>query len=467
MPNAASFFAILTLVFCLTLFDGQHKLFRDSDSGWHIRNGEAILDSHRLPHADPYSFSRPGAPWVSWEWGADVMMALAHRADGLRGVAALYALAIAAVTWLWFQLHWSSGTTFLLACALAPLMLTTANLHWLARPHVFGWVLLLMALLWADRGIRRPWLALPLAAVWTNIHGSFFLAPVVFAAYGLLAEWRHYAAAAAFAVLGTLLNPYGWQLHAHVLDYLTNSELLRRIGEFQTFNFQIEGAAQILLALAVCGTGAVLAATQGRWTHALLMGLLVWIALRSARGLPLMAVAVMPFAGAAITRWLRDMPRWKSAFEYSSNLAALDRGLQGWYAIPACLVLAAGLAHTRPTGFPVEEFPVTTASAIPLGARVFAPDKFGGYLIYRFAGTLPVFFDGRSDFYGLPFMKEYIRIVEVRPGWRPLFDRWKFSHALLPTDAPLRAALESLGWQVRSTDAASVLLAAPEVTPQT
>ena len=68
--------------------------------------------------------------------------------------------------------------------------------------------------------------------------------------------------------------------------------------------------------------------------------------------------------------------------------------------------------------FPPEQFPVIAAGLLPADARVLAPDKYGGYLIYRFDGKLKVFFDGRSDFYGSGFMKSYIRLIEVRPGWR-------------------------------------------------
>ena len=52
--------------------------------------------------------------------------------------------------------------------------------------------------------------------------------------------------------------------------------------------------------------------------------------------------------------------------------------------------------------------------------RLLAPDKFGGYLIYRFQGRMKVFFDGRSDLYGAEFLKQYARLVQVRPsGWPP------------------------------------------------
>ena len=56
-----------TLFYTLAGFDGGRKLFRDSDTGWHIRNGESILASGRLAERDPYSFSRFGETWFAWE----------------------------------------------------------------------------------------------------------------------------------------------------------------------------------------------------------------------------------------------------------------------------------------------------------------------------------------------------------------------------------------------------------------
>src|SRR4051794_30684380 len=143
LPDAAILVGILTVFLCLFLFDGTQKLFRDSDSGWHIRTGEAILNGGGLPRTDPYSLLRHGQPWLAWEWGSDVLMGAVHRVDGMRGVALLYAAAIGVCTWLWFRVQWAVSGNFLIACAMATLMLSTANLHWLARPHVFGWLFVL------------------------------------------------------------------------------------------------------------------------------------------------------------------------------------------------------------------------------------------------------------------------------------------------------------------------------------
>src|ERR1043165_3833210 len=155
LPDLAMVAACVTLFYCIFFFQGYQKLFRDSDAGWHIRNGEAILASGTLPHTDPYSFTRAGQPWFAWEWLSDAASGALHRAGGLNAVALFYAGAIAFGVWLWFRLHWELGGNFLIACAMAPLLLSTCNIHWLARPHVLGWVLLVGTVLAAERAPGR------------------------------------------------------------------------------------------------------------------------------------------------------------------------------------------------------------------------------------------------------------------------------------------------------------------------
>ena len=188
VPDVALVVSFLTLVWCLLFFDGTRQLFRDSDSGWHIRTGESILRGSGLPHADSYSMLRSGQPWFAWEWGADVLMGGAHLLGGPAFVAGLYAVAIAACTWLWFRLTWAVGGHFLLACALSIPLLTTGNIHWHARPHVFSWLFLLGAVLYAERS-RRSLLVVALgSALWANVHASFFLGAVIALIYAV-AHW--------------------------------------------------------------------------------------------------------------------------------------------------------------------------------------------------------------------------------------------------------------------------------------
>lgn len=484
IPDLALVAACVTLFYCLFLFAGYRKLFRDSDAGWHIRTGEAILATGTLPHSDPYSFSRAGRPWIDWEWLSDVAAGAANRAAGLTGVALLYGVAIAVGVWLWFRLHWITGGNFLLAAAMAPLMLTTCSMHWMARPHIFGWLFLLGALMLAERG-RPNLLTVGLwSALWGNMHASFFLGPVIFLIYAAgsaVGSWifesprniAQFLSAALLSAVAPLANPYGWRLYDHVFRYLNDSALLARIGEYQSFDFHSAGSLQIAAALLIGAAGGVLALGRKRPEHFLLAALFSMMALHSARALPLAALVLLPLANGAITHTLAHAaglkPHIRRAVDrllsYSAGLRGLDSRGNGLLLAPAviaaCFALLEIPAIHAATGFPPDQFPVAAYPRIPAEARLFAPDKFGGYLIYRSAGRFKVFFDGRSDFYGADFLKQYGRLVQARPGWQQSFDSFGFTHALLPPDAPLLAALEQAGWQPVYRDSTAVLLARP------
>ena len=470
-PDLSLTAASVTLFYCLFLFQGYQKLFRDSDAGWHIRTGEAILRTGMLPRTDPYSFTRAGQPWFAWEWGADVVVGAIHRAAGLSGVALFYGTAIAAGVWLWFRLHWALEANFLVACAMAPLLLSTCNIHWLARPHVLSWLFLLVAVLYAERmkeiGIRQLLAMGAFIALWANVHASFFLAAVVAVIYDLIWWRRRFRLRGGWAVLvallAPLLNPYGYHLYSHVFRYLTDSELLSRIGEFQSFDFHAAGSGQIVATVILGIGGGFLALIQGRIHHFVLAVLISAMGLRSARALPLVALLLLPIANAGITRWLETKAWARQFLHYSNRLRVLDARMNGlaWapVVVVACFALLRAPAIQAATGFPPDQFPVAAYSHIPEDARLFAPDKFGGYLIYRSQGARKVFFDGRSDLYGAEFLKQYARMTQVRPGWRESWDSFGFTHALLPNDYSLIPALEQTGWRQVYRDGTATLLA--------
>jgi len=496
VPGLAAILSVATIAYALFVFGAGERFFRDSDSGWHIRNGQWIAAHRALPQTDPYSFSKAGRPWVAWEWGSDVLLGLAHRIDGLRGVTILVALAICACTWLWCRLGFAAGGDFFLTAAFAPLMITTASLHWLARPHVFSWLFLLGFLLYFER-LRERVGPIQLAgvaamtALWANLHASFFLAPaiaLIYCAAHLLRplvwplEWRletacarSFLAVALAAAAGSFVNPYGWRLHAHVWSYLLDNDLTSRVAEFQSFNFHSGGATQVALTLLLAAAGGILALSQRKLAHFALAALFVWMGLRTARVLPLVALAVLPLANGAVAQALRNArnlhPRLEQALDralrYSSRLRWIDQKQNGAvFSAAAITVLLAALyvpALSRSIGFPRSSFPVDAAAAVdqlPASARILAPDSFGGYLIYRFDGRRKVYFDGRSDFYAADFMKQYLVLIGARPGWREILGSFHFTHALLPAESPLISALDQTGWRVQYKDKVATLLEA-------
>src|SRR5574337_510365 len=98
-PKATLDFFFITLLFGLSCGALGRLLLRDSDIGWHIRNGQQILQSYSIPRTDTFSSSMSGRPWFAWEWLYDVLIAAIHHVFGLNGVV-FYTAAIIAATFV-------------------------------------------------------------------------------------------------------------------------------------------------------------------------------------------------------------------------------------------------------------------------------------------------------------------------------------------------------------------------------
>lgn len=469
LPSLGSVVFVVTIFHVLFLSQGMRTLFRDSDAGWHIRNGEAILLSGSVPRTDSFSYTHAGQPWYAWEWLADVLFGTVHQAAGPAGVALFSALIIAATAWGAWRLTLAlGGTVFFAVAAMVPL-LGTSTIHWLARPHLFSWLIGLGFMAIAERhrqGLTpaRSLYALPLlSCLWANLHGSFLLGAGLLLVYAA-GEWlrgrdgqaarRRFALAALFSLLATFVNPYGWRLHHHIVTFLQNSYLMDHIGEFRSYSFHSPGAlyVELFLALAALGTAALF--HQRAFGPALFSLALLHMSLYSARHLPTYAILMLPLFIAAITREMATLPRLRPLLSYSARVLAMDRQVSGAVTTAAAVIIFA-LALNREAragrvGFDPQRFPARAAdfleqrasgSALMPPPRVFATDQWGGYLIYRFSGRMPVFIDGRSDFYGRSWLETYAQINEVKPGWDSLLRGYAVQIMMTPPGHALAGAL--------------------------
>jgi hypothetical protein len=75
----------------------QPMLNADGDPARHIRHGLWMLQHHALISADPFSFTRPGAPFLGFEYGTQLVFALAWKAGGIAAVTVLVGMLIASV----------------------------------------------------------------------------------------------------------------------------------------------------------------------------------------------------------------------------------------------------------------------------------------------------------------------------------------------------------------------------------
>jgi hypothetical protein len=455
-------------------------LLGDGDTGWHIRTGEYIL-AHGVPARDLFSFSRAGQPWYAWEWLSDAIFAQLHVWWGLEGVAVLGALLVclpAALLFAWL-LRRGVGAWTALAAPLASA--SAASVHYLARPHLFS-LCLLVAGLWLldeDRRAPTPWLwtLVPMVGLWANLHGGFAawlgtlaLLTIVSAAQRDRTAFRRYGLLAALSALATLVNPYGWQLHRHVLGFLGSGWIAEHVEEFQSPRIRSEN--MLIFAVLLLAGVAVAARVwrRSQWFEASLVVLWGFAALRSARYVPLFAVVAAPvIASYAAGWWARRAERApaRSArrilWESSAALGARWR-VTVWMPLLAALAVWAVIPAAGLADFPGQFFPVVTVNhnagllASP-GARILTSDQWGDYLIYRLYPRIRVFYDGRSDFYGDAVGEDYRVLLLAERRCREVMARYGFTVALLPLDWPLGQILErDPEWRVAYRDSQAVLL---------
>ncbi len=462
-----SLFDLLIIVIPLWFFflNGgvAQALLSDADTGWHIRAGDWMIQHRRFITQDLFSWTRAGAPWFAWEWLTDILFSALHTALGLRGIV-WFASAVSTLLLVIGLRHmvWSGANIFI-ALPLALIGFSASSMHLLARPHL--WTPALAALTWyvirKDRETpgRALWWLAPMTALWTNLHGGW-AAGVVIAGLSTVGaamerrEWRRYALLAVLMCGASFANPYGWHLHAHMVEYLRADWIRELVGEFKSPNFRGENMAQLalLLVAALVACGAML--RRGRLVEPLVVLFWAQQSLVSARHATVFVAVAVPVLAGELARL------WPS--QAMKTLTAIGRDLQPalqrvslWAAVPFLMIPAA------PADLPTDAFPVAMAArqgASLTKYRLYTTEQWAGYLIYRFWPGMKVFTDGRSDFYGERISRDYCLMMNIDPSWRELVAKYGFNAMLVRPETPLAALLRTQGdWQVVDEDRQAVL----------
>jgi hypothetical protein len=475
-PFADVFF--LVVVSILAFSPLRAGLLRDPDTGWHIRNGELIWATRQLPRTDPFSYTRHGQPWCAWEWIYDVVIAAIHHVSGLNGVVLFTAVIIGGTFALLFRFVARRSGNPVVAGSLTLLSFAAAQVHMLARPHVLSW---LFTVLWVENlyrfqdGRRSALLWLPpLMLLWVNVHGGFVLGLgllCLFALGSITSKADRQRIVPLLTVLlacalTTLLTPYGYGLHVHVYQYLSNHFLMDNIDEFTSPNFHLPVYGYFELFVVLVILGAMFSRRRITLTDLLLLLFSIHVGLYSVRNIPI-AVVIMSLALGPVLAGALSVEVVQGI---SDSMAALEKQLRGHGFAIAVTIAATALVcnggrflsmQTMDTGFDPKVLPVGAAGFIAqrdIHDRLFSTDSWGSYLIYRLYPGFRVYFDDRHDFYGEAFVKECAKAFQGTRGWREPLDKYQVQWVLMPTDSPLSSLLrEDHAWRVEYDDGLAMI----------
>jgi hypothetical protein len=482
---------VVTLIFWALFLNpvSLQTFIGDANMGLHIRTGDWIRQHAAVPVADPYSFSRPGGEWFAFEWLVCLIYSWLHSVWGLPAIAGVSAVILGLFPVLVLRDSLARGASLLADFPLALLGFQAASIHYLARPHLSTMLLFGIAVIAIERDRAAPsrwiWALVPLAALWTNLHGGFLILPVYLGllAAGLALEslWEpskrraaiRYAGVSAACAAASFANPYGWELHRHIYRFLGNSWITQIVQEYQPpWRFGGERMAVYFALAALAVAAALWLVSRRRFVEALWLAFFVYASMKSARHVPLFIIAAVPILAVGVTelwtRWTaRASPRSTAGIlnQMSHDLRPSFAGFSVWIVV-AALLLAVDAFALFPREFPSGpgDYPKVLAERHrPLleQGRLFTTDHWGDYLVYRRWPHQKVFVDGRSDYYGMALGLEYLAMLEAEPGWRALWDKWRFSAALLPSGGRLDRALRQDGWRVVEESGGAVLLVPP------
>jgi hypothetical protein len=460
------------------------SMLQDPDTFWHIRTGQLIFEHARFPVVDSYSYTAIGNRWIAIEWLSEIVFALAFKISEWRGVVILSAIATASIIatlcfYLLRILRFSIaiGWTALTALAMSP--------HYLARPHLFSYILLSVWLIilidaYDSEDFRPSTVRLCILMIlWANLHGSFTFGIALLYVFGGVSCYekivqRDYVQCRrllfmllAVSISG-LLTPYGVYSALQTLEIMNSKFVQTHIAEWKSPDFQEYGILLFLfvaLLTAMVGLGIRL-----RGPRLILVSMVMFLGLSHLRALGiffLVTPIILARPVSAHSAWWRAAELTKD--QSSEGAGAFDRVLlymqKRFIAIPV-MFLAAAVFVTAYSWRQLNIGPyknITPNAAIDfvrsagITGNVFNSYDFGGYLIFS---GIPTFIDGRNQPFADNFAEKYIEasdLVDINNSFQ-LLDEYKVSWAILLPKVPLAKALaENARWNKAYSDEFSVV----------
>ena len=436
------------------------------DLTYHLRAGHEILTTGSIPRTDSWTFTVYGEPWFDQQWGAQALLAAIEMVAGWTGLVLFRALLVGFVfgslAFIVRRRGLADRTSTLLA--LAAFFVAAPALA--LRPELLGLACFTVVLLLVSDRRHHPrglW-AIPLVvAVWANLHGSFFLGPLVVGLawmedlHDRVPRPNQTLAVALIAALAACLTPFGPLVWIYALGLSTNPEVTSRVSEWQPTSLRdVPGA---LFFASVLGVVAVLA-RRGRvipWPTLLWLLVFFGLGVYAIRGVtwwPLAAtVAIAGLVGSGMSdrMQVRTEPALGRRINAAITVLLVVVGvviLPIWRPVDAGTGTPAGVVSFAPPG-------VTEAlhDLVRPGDRIFNPQRWGSWFEYALPAAF-VAVDSRIEIFPAAVWDDYESVAAGTDGWVQRLEAWAVD--IVVTDRSqesLGDRLEVSGWTQVYADA--------------
>jgi hypothetical protein len=468
----------LSLFLYLSFYAGK-GLLNDGDTGYHIRAGEYIINTLSIPRHDIFSFLSPPLPWTAHEWLSEVIMAMVHRSFGLTGIVVFFSFIISLVYYLLFKIIRTDKADIILAAFIVLLVIVSSQIHWLARPHIFSLLLMIAWYYLLDeyqyKNKNYLYLLPPIMLLWVNLHGGFLAGFILTGIYlfGNLVKFitlqgkerDFYKKKAGLLGLTTLacllvsmINPYGYHILMFPFNLVSNKFIMDHVSEFMSPNFhEVMPFKYLLLLMLAVFTGSKV---KINFIELLLILMFTNMSLYSVRYIPLFGIIAAPILSRQLILILEQTNAKFAGFikKRSDSISETDASARGflWPVAAVVLVVFSTAGGKIDFKFNEKTMPVAAVEFMKkenLKGNMFDNDEFGDYIIYSAWPEYRVFFDGRSDMYGVDIMKEYLKVTRIKPGWDEVIEKYKTNWIIYNANSTLSVFLmEREDWKLIYAD---------------
>jgi hypothetical protein len=360
---------------------------------------------------------------------------------------------LACVSSLWIALPYLGARTQLIT------LLGIALLSWMLKR-------------WQDGRRSVRWWIPPLFLLWANLHGGFvaglLVLGLVFVTM-MIARWlsslrvvssgrwdeqlfsgedlRWLAVLAVVSTAITLINPYGWRLHAEIIGSLSNRFMLDTLQEWQPLSVTGVAGRRYVWYLVVLAVGMAFWYRKVEPVRWVVAGVFLVFSFRHMRNIPFFLIASLPFCVDVLSGAHEQLcRRWPvsgaTAKRAGLATAVLTAGILWWLGsehVERVVFSGARPAEFfRTTSYPIEAVEWIRAHHDQAGERLYNDYGHGGFLLWWLPDT-KIFIDGRMPAWQRherAILRDYLALSGAEPDLTVL-TKYAVDWALVKRQTPL------------------------------
>jgi hypothetical protein len=435
-------YVFLISLACLHYLLNAPLLLAHYDLGWHLAAGDLIRDQGNVPFHDPWSFTAGGRQWFNLSWLWDVIASVLFQHTNFSGLILFVVACGAVIAGYLTSVCLGSGASaiavcisVLPACLLYPAFAAAyPNIYLAASPNIS--TMLFAVIFYGECLQRTGWVFLlpAIMVLWANLHGGFLLGLIIvciFCGVALLKrDWlgfKIYGFVAVGCFIATFINPLGWHIYeglASVLGHFSQAYITEWWPYYRNITVpgSIPGIIYILIFVAFELRYWRLRPVEPR----LLSWLFLFLGLYQFRYMSFFFMfSTVPLA----LHFDRLLPK-------RPNNSTVERSLLAAGIIAMCALPLVYMQILPALGFPqnISEQDVRYLQTHFPHARLLNHWNYGGVLIFRTRGSIPVFVDGRaSTAYPDGLLRDYFKLVQSEfdeNAWDAVLEKYRIDTVL-------------------------------------